>query len=408
MCIGRHLGSSYMSWILESLIRTSQSEANVAFCSFECLAKSLQPTATENASPKKDESKAEVHASAKVDVGEAGYQGQAKVEAHVQVKANASTTAVEVHTSAEASAPSPKKQQADEQVDDDLERLMTFQLDKGQALVCVPPTLHHAEPSAPPAESAEAPAQDNMQQPEDKPATDTACSSQNHEQANKLMELSSLIHNMLRRPGTIDIEEVMAQASTLTEAKEPRPQQPSQPAKPRRITSKQAPPAAANTGPTETKQSQAANTGPTETKQSQAANTGPAETKQSQAANTGPAETEQSQAANTGPTETEQSQAANTGPTETEQSQEAANNIRPTETEQSQAANTGPVQAKPADTSEAAEAGNKRKKSRENETHEERMKREGHNAYMRFYRSIRSLVADSACWANCKCRNANY
>ena len=407
----------------------AQSEADLAFCSFECLAKSLKPAAEQGAG---EGSTTEVHASAKVDVGEA----QTRVQAHVRVR-GASSADIEVHTSADAQTPSPSKKKQGERVenhlgekmDDDLDKLMTFELDKEQALVCLPQKPPEATQPEP---KADQPAATKPEQPDDAAKTHSA---QDAAQ-DKLMELSSVIHNMLQRPGTIDIEEVMARASNLS-AKAP--SEASKPEPPRRMSSKQPPRSQqANTGPGEAKQSQqAANaTGPGEAKQSQqAANTGPGEAKQSQqAANTGPGEAKQSeqaattgtgeakqseQAANTGPGEAKQSeQAANTGPGEAKQSEQAANtgpkqseqaaNTGPGEAKQSeqaantgpamqseQAANTGPTAVDEADTEAAAS--NKRKKGKkEPETHEERLKREGHNAYMRFYRSIRFLVAYSS------------
>ena len=160
------------------------------FCGFECLSKHLS-------GPQKPLG---VEASSSINVRQQGQSVEARV--HLSGTGNASltvqtTTATEVSTATELSNHVGDTQQDDDDLEKDLEKLFEAECAKDE-----PATGQAMQPVL----------QDAVAEPEKSVSADAeACDGDK----SKLEALQSMIQHMLKRPGTIDINRVMAEASAL-------------------------------------------------------------------------------------------------------------------------------------------------------------------------------------------------
>ena len=351
---------------------TSGSEGGDSFCSFECLVRALQPQA------------AAAHTTTKVQA-ELNVQGAGqKAAAHVAIKTEGSaqieaSIGVSAAASQHAAPPEPEH----------------------EALPVVPVVDLEAELETL-MEAVEA------RQPEAEPGTapNTAAAPPGNNSKERLEELSGLIQNMLRRPNTIDISEVMFRANSLTS--EPESESLQQEAAPRRcrLTSKQPPKdaAAPAAAPAELSQKEApSSSAPAELSQKEALSSAtPAELSQKEAPSSAtPPELSQREAPSSAtPAELSQKErshkkAPSSGlPAELSQ-KEAPSSGLPAELSQKEASSGLPAELSQKEAIHQTEApGSKKvKRSREDESDQDRLAREGHNQYMRFYRSIRPPTA---------------
>ena len=344
------------------------------FCGFECLATSIQ-------------SQQQSHATAEANLTlPKGQQAEMKLSAQVSAKSGrASADAnIKVHTSgpgqetceATATAATEKdKTYKKDQLEIDLEKILEEDLKNPNTSAdgFKAPRVAAEQPEAEPVEvdvgKASQPIKTALLPA--LPEADQGAKAPEAEKEEKLLNLSNVTQDMLRRPGTIDIDRVLAEANGLTgdavpsqntRAPEPKQNASSLPAQ--------------NTGAPEPKQNAsslpAQNTGAPEPKQNAsslpAQNTGAPEPKQN--ASPVPAQ-------NTGAPAPKQNAsplpAQNTGAPEPKQ-------------------NAGPLPAQNTGAPEPMEnespAPSNTRKSQE--TDQQRLQREAHNSYMRFYRSLRS------------------
>ena len=184
------------------------------------------------------------------------------------------------------------------------------------------------------------------------------------ENVGRLQDLSSLIQGMLQRPGTVDIEEVLAQANML------------------------AGPRQAATVPASANEPQPSLDLP---KEQPAASTGPDLAKeQPTTASAGP-DLAKERTASTGPDLPKEQPTASTGPDLAKELQSTTVPRHRISSKQSPHREATATATAP--TPEAMPAARNGKRDRSQETEEERLRREGHNSYMRFYRSLRPQAA---------------
>ena len=308
------------------------------FCGFECLSKHLS-------GPQKPLG---VEASSSINVRQQGQSVEARV--HLSGTGNASltvqtTTATEVSTATELSNHVGDTQQDDDDLEKDLEKLFEAECAKDE-----PATGQAMQPVL----------QDAVAEPEKSVSADAeACDGDK----SKLEALQSMIQHMLKRPGTIDINRVMAEASAL--------QAKAAPAR-RRISTKSAPEQSKGVAPEKTEPEQSSVT--------------PEKTALEQSSSVAAEKTAPEQSSSVAREKTAPEQSSSVAP---EKAPEQSSSVAP-EKAPEQSSSVAPEKAAPEQSSMPPPVGPpKRKPSREEETEEERLAREAHNKYMRFYRSIR-------------------